>query len=61
MNQSGGEIYVPFAFITENSIITLFDSAVHHRTDADDMETLEDNEATIRRLLNTWGQWMIAG
>src|SRR5271163_3694379 len=28
MNQSGGEIYVPFAFITENSIITLFDSAV---------------------------------
>jgi predicted ATPase with chaperone activity len=53
MNQSGGEIYVPFAFMTENSIITLFDPAVHHRTDADDMETLEDNEATIRRLLNT--------
>jgi predicted ATPase with chaperone activity len=53
MNQSGGEIYVPYAFMHEGNVITLYDAAVHQRTDADDVESLEDNEATIRRLLNT--------
>src|SRR5258708_22904942 len=53
MNQSGGEIYVPYAFMTENNIITLYDASIHQRTDGEDIDTLEDNEATIRRLLNT--------
>jgi predicted ATPase with chaperone activity len=53
MNQSGGEIYVPFAFITENNIITVFDKAVHQVSESDTHDILEDNEATIRRLLNT--------
>jgi predicted ATPase with chaperone activity len=53
MNNSGGEIYIPFAFLAEGNIITVFDAAVHERSDADDMDRLEDNEATIRRLLNT--------
>src|SRR5436305_5175146 len=53
MNNAGGEIYVPFAFFAENSIITLYDQAIHQRVDADPNERLEDNEATIRRLLNT--------
>ena len=52
MNTSGGEIYVPYAFLTENSIVTVFDRAVHEPTDPDS-DRLEDNEATIRRLLNT--------
>src|SRR3954467_9020114 len=53
MNNCGGEVYIPFAFIAEGSIITVYDSAVHERSDGDDENRLEDNEATIRRLLNT--------
>jgi predicted ATPase with chaperone activity len=53
MNTSGGEIYVPYAFLAENSIITVFDQAVHQRSDEDDGDRLEDQEATIRRLLNS--------
>src|SRR5438445_10082297 len=53
MNNSGGEIYVPYAFLAENSIITIFDQAVHQLSDESPHDRLEDNEATIRRLLNT--------
>jgi len=53
MNQSGGDIYIPFAFMTENQIITVYDRAVHQITDGDGDQPLEDNEATIRRLMNT--------
>jgi predicted ATPase with chaperone activity len=53
MNQSGGDIYVPYAFLTEGNVVTVFDRAVHQLTDDDANEPLEDNEATIRRLLNT--------
>jgi len=53
MNNAGGEIYVPYAFFAENSIITLYDQAVHQRVDTDPNDRVEDNEATIRRLLNT--------
>src|SRR5271155_4609934 len=53
MNTSGGEIYVPSAVLAEGAIMTVFDSAVHERGEGDDEDRLEDNEATIRRLLNT--------
>jgi predicted ATPase with chaperone activity len=53
MNTCGGEIYIPYAFMAENSIITVYDPAVHERCDAEDDGRMEDNEATIRRLLNT--------
>jgi predicted ATPase with chaperone activity len=53
MNNAGGEIYVPHAFIAENSIITVFDRAIHQTVEADFNDRMEDNEATIRRLLNT--------
>src|SRR6202043_3565495 len=33
MNNAGGEIYVPFAFLAENSIVTVFDQAVHQRVE----------------------------
>ncbi len=53
MNQCGGDIFVPYAFVTQgNSIVTVYDQAVHQRADDDGTERLEDNEATIRRLLN---------
>jgi len=53
MNNSGGEIYIPYAFLAENSIITIFDQAIHQLSEGADLQQLEDNEATIRRLLNT--------
>ncbi len=52
MNNTGGEVYVPYAFMAENSIITVYDEAVHKAVDGDVNDRLEDNEATIRRLLN---------
>ena len=35
MNTCGGEIYVPYAFLAENNIITVFDQAVHETADDD--------------------------
>ncbi|MCI0641403.1 MAG: ATPase [Gemmataceae bacterium] len=52
MNNAGGEIYVPFSFLAENSIITVYDQAIHHMVDGELGDRIEDNEATIRRLLN---------
>src|SRR4051794_2485149 len=53
MNGSGGEVFVPYASLAENSAVTVFNSAVHERAEGDGGDRLEDNEATIRRLLNT--------
>jgi predicted ATPase with chaperone activity len=53
MNTCGGEIYIPYAIIAEGAIITLYDNAIHEKCDTDDEGRMEDNEATIRRLLNT--------
>jgi predicted ATPase with chaperone activity len=53
MNNAGGEIYVPYAFVAEGSIVTVYDQAVHQMVEAEANDRLEDNEATIRRLLNT--------
>lgn len=53
MNNSGGEIHVPYAFLSDNSIVTVFDQAIHQRSEEMDSDRMEDNEATIRRLLNT--------
>jgi predicted ATPase with chaperone activity len=53
MNQCGGEIYVPYAVLAESSVVTLFDQAVHQRSDEGLGERMEDQEATIRRLLNS--------
>src|SRR5438105_2701773 len=47
MNSSGGEIYVPYAFLAENSIVTIFDQAVHQLAEESPNERMEDNEATI--------------
>src|SRR6266542_832822 len=53
MNTSGGEVYIPYAFLAENSIVTVYDQAVHQRSDDGSDDRMEDQEATIRRLLNT--------
>jgi hypothetical protein len=53
MNQAGGEIYVPYAILADNSIITIYDPTLHQLTQDPELERVDDNEATIRRLLNT--------
>jgi predicted ATPase with chaperone activity len=53
MNNSGGEVYVPYAFLAENSIITVYDQALHQLAEPNVSDRMHDNEATIRRLLNT--------
>lgn len=53
MNNAGGAIYVPYAFLAENSIITVFDQALHQLDDETAQDRVDDSEATIRRLLNT--------
>ncbi len=53
MTSAGGEVYVPHAFLAENSIVTVFDQSVHRLADETGSNRVEDNEATIRRLLNT--------
>src|SRR3954469_17536702 len=40
MNTCGGEVYVPHAFLAEGNVITLFDQAVHERSDNDDGDRL---------------------
>src|SRR5947209_11932576 len=44
MNTSGGEIYVPYAFMAQNNVVTIFDKAVHEATEPDAVDRLEDNE-----------------
>src|SRR4051812_2092736 len=53
MNTCGGEIYIPHAFAAEGNIVTVFDGAIHERSESEADDRMEDNEATIRRLLNT--------
>src|SRR4051794_741616 len=53
MTNAGGEIYVPHAFVCEGNIITVYDKSLHHASDEVSQDRVEDNEATIRRLLNT--------
>ncbi len=53
LTSSGGEIYVPHAFVAENNIVTVFDRAIHQVTEDRAGHRLEDSEATVRRLLNS--------
>src|SRR4051794_18986021 len=45
MNTQGGSIYVPYAFMAEGSIVTLFDPSVHQ---LDDTERTRDDTADVR-------------
>ncbi len=40
LNAHGGDIYVPYAFHAENSIITVFDPTIHHPTDNAELQGL---------------------
>ena len=52
MNTAGGSIYIPYAFVADNNIITVFDPSLHVIDDTAD-EYTEDSDATVRKLLST--------
>ncbi len=53
MNSAGGAIYVPYAFLADHSIVTVYDASLH-QIDADaGLDYHEDGDATVRRLLST--------
>ncbi|MDB5306808.1 MAG: hypothetical protein JWO38_1010, partial [Gemmataceae bacterium] len=52
MNTTGGSIYIPYAFVADGNIITVFDPSLHVIDDAPD-EQGEEADATVRKLLNT--------
>ncbi|MCI0704030.1 MAG: ATPase [Planctomycetia bacterium] len=51
MNTAGGSIYVPFAFVADNNIITMFDPALHIIDDT--AVEYSEEDATVRKLLTT--------
>jgi len=46
LNQHGGEIYVPYAIQSENSIITIFDPSLHQSTDDAELQVLLGDVST---------------
>lgn len=52
MNNAGGSIYIPYAFIAEGSIITVFDASLHQQDDDHGLDWHEDADASVRRLLS---------
>jgi hypothetical protein len=52
MNTAGGSIYIPYAFVADNNIITVFDPSLHVVDDTP-TEYLDESDATVRKLLST--------
>lgn len=52
MNSAGGSIYIPYAFVADNNIITVFDPSLHVIDDTAD-EYVDESDATVRKLLST--------
>ena len=52
MNTAGGSIYIPYAFVADGNIITVFDPSLHVIDDTAD-EYADDADATVRKLLST--------
>src|SRR5688500_4681308 len=52
MNTAGGSIYVPYAFVADGNIVTVFDPSLHVVDDTP-TEFGDESDAAVRRLLNT--------
>ncbi len=60
MNTAGGSIYVPYAFIADDNIVTVFDPSLH-TVDDTPMEFGDESDASLKRLMNTGsadGRWV---
>lgn len=55
LNRHGGEIYVPYALMAENSIITIFDPTIHDTTDnADVLENADLGISSASDVVQHW-------
>jgi predicted ATPase with chaperone activity len=52
MNTTGGSIYIPYAFVADDNIITVYDPALHVLDDVA-TEYVDEADATVRKLLTT--------
>lgn len=52
MNQAGGAIYVPYAFLAEGSVITVYDPSLH-QVDENQEHSFIDPDSSVKRLLNS--------
>jgi predicted ATPase with chaperone activity len=52
MNQAGGAIYVPFAFLAEGSVVTVYDPSLH-QVDENVDHSFIDPDSSVKRLLNS--------
>ncbi|HVL11523.1 MAG TPA: ATPase [Gemmata sp.] len=52
MNTAGGSIYLPYAFIADGNIITVYDPSLHVLDDVA-TEYVDEADATVRKLLST--------
>jgi predicted ATPase with chaperone activity len=52
MNTAGGSIYIPYAFVADGNIITVYDPSLH-TVDDTPTEFGDDADATVRKLLTT--------
>ncbi|MBA4067240.1 MAG: ATPase [Isosphaera sp.] len=52
MNTAGGSIYIPYAFVADGNIITVYDPSLHVVDDTA-TEYADEADATVRKLLST--------
>jgi len=52
MNTTGGSIYIPYAFVADGNIITVYDPSLHVIDDSS-TEYVDEADATVRKLLTT--------
>jgi predicted ATPase with chaperone activity len=52
MNTTGGSIYIPYAFVADGNIITVYDPSLHVIDDTS-TEYVDEADATVRKLLTT--------
>jgi len=52
MNTAGGSIYIPYAFVADGNIITMYDPSLHVIDDSA-TEYVDEADATVRKLLTT--------
>jgi predicted ATPase with chaperone activity len=52
MNTAGGSIYIPYAFVADGNIITVYDPSLHVADDTPDSFG-DEADATVRKLLTT--------
>jgi predicted ATPase with chaperone activity len=52
MNTTGGSIYIPYAFVADGNIITVYDPSLHVIDDSL-TEYVDEADATVRKLLTT--------